>query len=67
MGGINYEVEINIHASPYVKQIDNTALLYRTGNSSQHSVINHSGKESDKEDTCITESLCHTPEINITF
>jgi len=35
VGGINYEVEINIHPSPYVKQIDNMALLYRTGNSTQ--------------------------------
>ena len=67
MGGINYEVEINIYTSLYVKQINNMVLLYRTGNSTQNPVINHSGKESDKEYTCITELLCHTPEINRTF
>ena len=33
----------------YIKQITNKDLLYSTGNSTQYSVINYMGKESEKE------------------
>ena len=35
----------------------NKVLLYNTGNSIQYPVINHNGKECEKEYICITESL----------
>ena len=41
-----------------------------TGNYIQYSVINHNGKEYEKECNvwiCITESLCCTAEINTTL
>ena len=46
-------------------KIDNKVLLYSTGNYYiQYPVINSNGKDYEKEYvyTCITESLCCTPE-----
>ena len=43
---------------------NNKVLLYSTGNHIQHPVINHNGKEYEKECICITESLFCTAEIN---
>ena len=45
------------------KQQYNKVLLYSTGNYIQYPVINHNGKEYEKEYICITESLCCTAEI----
>ena len=49
--------------------INNKVLLYRAGECIQYPVINRNGKEYVKE--CIyiwvTESLCHTAEINTTL
>ena len=47
-------------------------LVYSTGNYIQYPVINHNGKEYEKECIyyiyiCITESLCCTPETNTTL
>ena len=44
-------------------------LLYSTGNYIQYPVINHNGKEYEKESVyiCITESLCYTAVINTTL
>ena len=44
-------------------------LLYSTGNYIQYPVINHNGKEYEKECMCIciTESLCCTAKINTTL
>ena len=39
----------------YIAQINKKALLYRVGSYIQHPVINHNGKECEKE--YITESL----------
>ena len=39
-------------------------LLYSTGNYIEYPVINHSGKEYEKEYMWIIESLCSTEEIN---
>ena len=49
-----------------IRRIDKQqVLLYSTGNCIQYPVINHDGKEHEKECICsITESLCYTAEIN---
>ena len=58
-----------MHISVY--KIDKQqVLLYSTGNSIQYLVINHNGKDHEKEYIyikCITESFCCTPETNTTF
>ena len=46
----------------------NKVPLCRTGNYIQYPVINHNGKEYEKEYiVCITESLCCTTENNTTL
>ena len=45
-GGINYEFRINVYT---LCKIVNKELQFSTGNSTQFSVINHMGKESEKE------------------
>ena len=51
--------------------LNNKVLLYGTGNCSQYPVMNHSGKEYEKERVRVyiheTESLCSTAEINATL
>ena len=49
--------------------INDKVLLYSTGNYSQYPVINHNGKEYEKECVyiCVTESLCCTAESNTTL
>ena len=49
VGGINWEFGINVYTLLYIKYIINKDLLYRTGNSTQYSVITYMGKESEKE------------------
>ena len=46
--------------------INSKVLWYSTGNYIQYPIINHKGKEYEKEYIyiCITESLCCTPEMN---
>ena len=53
----------------YIGWINNTVLLYSTGNYTQYPVINRNGKEYEKMYiyTCITESLCSAAEINTTL
>ena len=43
--------------------------VYSTGNYIQYPMINHNGKEYEKEyiSICITKSLCNTPETNATL
>ena len=43
--------------------------LYSTEDSTQYSVMARKGKESKRVDvcTCITDSLCYTPETNTTL
>ena len=50
----------------YIGWLDNKVLLFSTGNYIQSAGINHDGKEflKKKACVCITESLCHTTEIN---
>ena len=55
----------------YIEWINNKVLLYSTGNYIQYPVINHNGKEYEKEYIYIymyvAESLCCTAEINTTL
>ena len=41
--------------------------VYSTGNYIQYLVITYNGKESEKEQIYIIESLCCTPEANTTL
>ena len=70
-GGINQEFGIKRYTLLYIKQINNKDLLYSTGNYIQYPVITYNGKESENKfthtHTCITESLCRTPETNTTL
>ena len=48
--------------------INNKVLLYSTGNYIQYPVINHNGKNMNKNAyICVTESLCCRAEINTTL
>ena len=55
----------------YIGWINNKVLLYNTGNCIQYLVINHNGKEYEKEYIYLhiykTESLCCIPETNTTL
>ena len=55
----------------YIGWINNKVLLYSTGNYIQYPVINHNGKEYEKEyiyiHIYIYESLCSTAEMNTTL
>ena len=42
----------------YTGRINNKVRLYNTTNDSPHPVINHKGKENEKEYICIAKSLC---------
>ena len=76
VGGINQEFGISRYKLLCIKQINSKVLLCSTGNYIQYIVINHNGKESEKEYIdiqihryryrYITESLCCTPETNTT-
>ena len=64
--GIHQELGININTLLLIRLIANKDLLYSTGNSIQYSLITYMRKELNIC-ICITESLCCTPEINITL
>ena len=74
-GGKNWEFGISRCKLLYIGWINNKVLLYSTGNYIQYLVINHNGKEYEKEYiyiyicmyVCITESFCCTAEINTTL
>ena len=46
---MDWEFGIRICKLIYIEQINNKVLLYSTGNYIQHPVINHNGKEFEKE------------------
>ena len=48
-GGINQEFWISRYKLLYIKQIDNKVPLYSTRSYIQYPVINHNGKEYEKE------------------
>ena len=66
-GGMDWEFGISRCKLLYIKWINNKILLYSTGNYMQYPVINHNGKEYEKECIHITLSLCCTAEINTTL
>ena len=71
-GGLDWEFGTSRCKPLYIEWI-NKVLLYSTGNYIQYPVINLNGKEYEKEYIYIyiyiykTESLCYTPETNITL
>ena len=48
-GGMDWEFEISRCKLVYMGWINNKVLLYSTGNDIQYPVINHNGKEYEKE------------------
>ena len=48
-GGMDWEFRISRCKLLYREWINNKVLLYSTGNNSQYPVINHNGKEYEKE------------------
>ena len=74
-GREGFEFVISRCKLSYIGWINNKILLYITGNHVQYPVINHNGKEYEKEYVCVyiyiyikniykTESHCCTAEIN---
>ena len=49
VGGKNWEFGINRCKLLYIEWINNKILLYSTGDYTQYPVINHNGKEHEKE------------------
>ena len=47
--GMDWELEISRHKLFYIEWINNKVLLYRTGSCIQYPVMNHNGKEYEKE------------------
>ena len=68
-GGKDWEFGISICKPVSIEWTNSKVLWWSTGNHTQYPVINHNGKEYEKEDvyTCITISLCCTPETNTTL
>ena len=60
---MSFENKINNQLTSW---INNKVLLHSTGHYIQYPMINHNGKEYEKEYICITEPLCCTAEINTT-
>ena len=52
-GGKDWEFGINRCKLVYIGWINNKVLLYSTGNYIQYPVINHNGKEYEKECTYV--------------
>ena len=68
-GGMDWEFGISRCKLVCIEWINSKVLLHSTGNHIQYPVINHNGKEYEKECVyiCITESLCCTAVINTTL
>ena len=62
-GGMDWEFGISRCKLLHIEWVNNKVLLYSTGNYIQHPVINHNGKEYEKNIWLLTESLCCTAEI----
>ena len=50
---MNWEIGVDVCVLPCVKQIAGGNLLYSTGKYIQYPVINHNGKEYEKEYICV--------------
>ena len=67
-GRMDWEFGISRCKLLYIGWINSKVLLYSTGNYIQYPVINHNGKEYEKNGyICITEPLCCIAEINTTL
>ena len=67
---MDWELRISRCKRLYIAWISNKALHYSIGNYNQYPVINHTGKEYEKEYVsiiCMAESLCCTKEITTTL
>ena len=65
--GMDWELEISRHKLLYIEWINNKVLLYRTGSCIQYPVMNHNGKEYEKEYIYIYVCVCvytHTHMCN---
>ena len=68
-GGKDWEFGISSCKLLYIGWINDTVLLYSTGNYIQYPVINRNGKEYEERKNIhiyISESLCGTAEIYTT-
>ena len=76
--GKDWELGVSRYKLVYIGWINNKVLLYSTGNYIQYPVINHNGREYEKEYIKrkniyiyiyihIYESFCGTPETNTTL
>ena len=63
-GGMDWEFGVSRGKVLYVDWINNKVLLHSTRNYIQYPVINHKGKEHEKEYVCITELLRYIAKIN---
>ena len=72
---MDWEFEINRGKLLYLECINNKVLLCSTGNYIQYPVVNHNGKEYEKNGlymcvcacVCVYESSCCTAEIHTTL
>ena len=65
-GRMELEIRVSRCELLYTEWINNKVLLYSIVDYILYPVINHNGKEYEKEHTCVTESLCCTSETNTT-
>ena len=66
-GGMDWEFGMSRCKLLSIEWINNKVLRYSTGNYSQYPVINHNGKEYERECIYVFKSLCYTVEINTTL
>ena len=69
-GQMEWEAGVSRFKLLCIEWINNKVLLYSTENYIQCPMINHNGKEDEKNKNvyiCITESLCCIAEINTTL
>ena len=55
---MDWEFGIRRYKLLYIQWINNRDLLYNTGNHIQYLVINHNGKECEKEYICVCVCVC---------
>ena len=58
--GMDWEFVISRCKLVYTEWINNKVLLYSTGNYIQYPVINHNGKEYEKEYICIRVTMLYS-------
>ena len=56
--GMDWEFGISRCKLLYIGRINNKVLLYSTGNYIQYTMINHNGKEYEKECVCVCVCVC---------